>query len=144
MGDLPSPRSDATRCFVCGPENPLGLQVRFAFEDGRCVGRFTPAAHHNGFDGVTHGGIVFSLLDDAMGNWLFLQGARGVTAKCEIRYRQAWPTGVAAQVSVALKQRKGRVCVFTAELLRLDDRSVIAEAEASFVVEDFGALAPPA
>jgi acyl-coenzyme A thioesterase PaaI-like protein len=134
------PRDDADRCFVCGPDNALGLRVAFRLEGGRCRGRFTPQRHHNGFDGVTHGGIVFSLLDDAMGNWLFLQGARGVTAKCEIRYRQALPIGTDVEADCGLKQRKGRLVVLEARLVRVDDGSLVAEADASFMLEDAGQL----
>lgn len=93
-----------------------------------------------GFDRVTHGGIVFSVLDDAMGNWLFLQGARGVTAKCEIRYRQPLPIGTEVQAECRLKQRRGRLVMLEATLARVDDDSVVAQAEASFMIEDFGNL----
>lgn len=135
-------RSDADHCFVCGPQNPRGLQIAFRFEAGRCIGRFTPGEHHMGFDRVTHGGIVFSVLDDAMGNWLFLQGARGVTAKCEIRYRQPLPIGTEVEAVCRLRQRRGRLMVLDATLARVDDESVVAQAEASFMVEDFGNLPP--
>ena len=135
-------RSDADHCFVCGPQNPRGLQIAFRFEADRCIGRFTPGEHHMGFDRVTHGGIVFSVLDDAMGNWLFLQGARGVRAKCEIRYRQPLPIGTEVEAECRLKQRRGRLMVLVATLARVDDESVVAQAEASFMVEDFGNLPP--
>jgi acyl-coenzyme A thioesterase PaaI-like protein len=133
-------RGDADHCFVCGPQNPHGLQIAFRLESNACIGRFTPGEHHMGFDRVTHGGIVFSVLDDAMGNWLFLQGARGVTAKCEIRYRQPLLIGTAVQAVCRLKQRRGRLVVLEATLTRIDDDSLVAEAEASFMVEDFGNL----
>lgn len=135
MTDAARPRSDANRCFVCGPDNAQGLRVPFRMDGDRCRGRFTPAAHHNSFDGVTHGGIVFSLLDDAMGNWLFLQGERGVTAKCEIRYRQSLPIGTEVEAECGLRQRKGRLVMLEARLTRVDDGSLVAEAEASFMVE---------
>jgi acyl-coenzyme A thioesterase PaaI-like protein len=118
------------------------LQIAFRFEADRCIGRFTPGEHHMGFDRVTHGGIVFSVLDDAMGNWLFLQGARGVTAKCEIRYRQPLPIGTEVEAVCRLRQRRGRLVVLDATLARVDDDSVVAQAEASFMVEDFGNLPP--
>ena len=90
-GELP--RADAGRCFVCGPHNPIGLRLSFAVEGESCHGTYTSTPDHVGFDGVTHGGIVFSVLDDAMANWFFLQGARGYTAKAEIRYRAPMPVG---------------------------------------------------
>ncbi len=130
-------RSDADNCFVCGPNNPIGLRVPFVFENGVCRGEFVPRETHVGFDGVTHGGIIFSILDDVMANWLFLQKARGFTAKCEIRYRDPLPIGNRITVECSLKKRKGRLVQLSSRALR-DGATVVAEADASFMVDDFG------
>jgi acyl-coenzyme A thioesterase PaaI-like protein len=141
MSDTPRGRGDADHCFVCGPENPQGLRIAFRLDGERCVGEFTPGPHHVGFDQTTHGGIVFSALDDVMANWLFLQGARGFTAKCEIRYRQPLPVGTAITLEARCKQRKGRLCVLEGSAKRVDNGSLVASTEASFMIDDFGALA---
>ena len=141
MEETPRGRADANRCFVCGPDNPQGLQIAFRMEGETCRGEFTPGPHHAGFDNTTHGGILFSTLDDVMANWLFLQGARGFTAKCEIRYRKPLPVGTAIALESVLKQRKGRLFLFEASARRVDDHSLVATAEASFMVDDFGRLA---
>ncbi|MSR15390.1 MAG: PaaI family thioesterase [Gammaproteobacteria bacterium] len=133
-------RGDADHCFVCGPDNPHGLKIVFTLMDGICRGRFTPARHHAGFDHITHGGIVFSVLDDAMGNWLFLQGARGFTAKCEIRYRAPLPVEIPIDIECTLNLRKRRLVVLDSSARRVDDQSLVAEAQASFMVDDFGKL----
>ncbi len=140
---MPEPRvrRDAQYCFVCGPENPHGLQVVFRLENSVCRGRFTPATHHAGFETVTHGGIVFSVLDDAMANWFFLQGARGFTAKCDIRYREPLPVGTEIEIEATLKLRKRRLVVLTSRATRCDNQHVVAEAEASFMLDDFCQLA---
>jgi len=39
-----------------------------------------------------------------------------------------------------LRQRRGRLVVLEATLSRVDDDSLVAQAEASFMVEDFGNL----
>ena len=78
----------ANECFVCGPDNPIGLHLIFRLEDGACVSEFTPGPNHVGYPGVVHGGIIYSALDDVMANWLYLRGARAYTARCEIRYRE--------------------------------------------------------
>jgi len=134
-------RDDAARCFVCGHDNPIGLKLAFAVDGARCHGQFTPGPHHGGFDGVTHGGILFSVLDDAMANWFFLQGARGYTAKAEIRYRAPLPLGITVRIACELVRRKGRLVQLRAVARRADDDSVVAESEASFMLEDFGTLA---
>lgn len=133
-------RDDADHCFVCGTDNPLGLRIRFRLDGDVCRGEFTPGEWHAGFDGVTHGGILFSVLDDVMANWLFLQGARGLTAKCEIRYRQPLPVGAPIRAECRLKQRKGRLFVLESSLARQDDGSLVATAEASFMVHALGRL----
>ena len=105
-------------------------------------GRFTPGPHHGGFDGVTHGGILFSVLDDAMANWFFLQGARGYTAKCEIRFRQPLPLGATALVECELVRRKGRLVQLKAQAVDAASGAPVAAAEASFMLDDLGGLAP--
>lgn len=133
-------RNDADHCFVCGPNNPIGLKIRFELRDGLCHGEFTSGVNHVGFDGVTHGGIVFSVLDDAMANWFFLQGARGYTAKAEVRYRAPMPVGQRAKVECRLVKRKGRLVQLSADLVA-DDGTTFAESEASFMLDSANALA---
>ena len=133
-------RDDASRCFVCGPDNPSGLGLTFTLDGERCFGDFTPADHLGGFDGVTHGGIVFAVLDDAMANWFYLQGARGYTAKAEIRYRAPMPIGATAAVTCELLKRKGRLVQLSACARDRDDDTLFAECEASFMLEDAGTL----
>lgn len=52
-----------------------------------------PQPNHQGYDGVVHGGILASVLDDAMANCLWLQGITAVTAKMSLRYREPVPVG---------------------------------------------------
>jgi acyl-coenzyme A thioesterase PaaI-like protein len=127
-------RDAAEHCFVCGPANPIGLRLRFRIEGEVCRGEYTSGEHHAGFDGVTHGGIVFSVLDDAMANWFFLRGAHGFTAKAEIRYRTPMPIGATAHVECRLTRRKGRLVQLVARAMAADGRVTYAEAEGSFML----------
>jgi acyl-coenzyme A thioesterase PaaI-like protein len=126
-------RDDANHCFVCGPDNPQGLQVSFRMEGDLCRAEYTPADHYCGYDGITHGGILFSLLDDVMANWLFLQGERAYTCKCEIRFREPLATGTSLLLESRLLSRKGR-------MVKLEGRAMtaagqlVAETTASFIV----------
>ncbi len=129
-------RPDANNCFVCGPHNPVGLRIGFRLDDAQvCHGTFTPSTNHQGFDGVTHGGIVFSALDDVMANWLFLQGIRGYTARCEVRYRAPLPTDTTVALEGRCLRQKGRVVVLEGKALRADDGALVAQAQATFVRE---------
>ena len=133
-------RSDANKCFVCGPGNPIGLQIEFQIDDDRCRASFCPGEDHIGFENMVHGGIMFSVLDDVMANWLFLQGARGHTAKCEIRYRQPVAVGTRIDLEGWLVKRKGPLAMLEGIATRASDNEVVADAKASFMIVDFGDL----
>lgn len=131
-------RPDANHCFVCGPDNPDGLRIRYWMEGDLCRASFTPGGAYVGYDEMTHGGILYSALDDVMANWLFLQGIRAHTAKCEIRYRQPVPVGTPLELTGRLVKRKGRVAVLTGEACRATDGTLVADAQASFMVVESG------
>ena len=130
-----SSREGASNCFVCGPENVSGLRVDFQIDDDVCRGEFTPDADHCGYDGVTHGGIIFSLLDDVMANYLFQNGLRCVTAKCEIRYKNRLPTGCRVMLEGRPVKQKRNVAVMEGVAIRADTSELIAECQARFFIE---------
>ena len=125
---------DGNRCFVCGPDNPVGLQVEFRMENELCKAEFTPSETYCGYDGITHGGIVFSLLDDVMANWLYLQGEHAHTARCELRFREPAPTGGKLLLEGELVKRKGRHVQLTGRAVLAENGKLVAEATATFMV----------
>jgi acyl-coenzyme A thioesterase PaaI-like protein len=128
-------RSDANRCFVCGPGNPRGLRLLFNIDDHDvCRAEFTPGSDHVGYDTMTHGGILYCALDDVMANWLFLKGSRAHTARCEVRYRQALKTGTTVLLEGRLIKRKGKVAFMQGLARKASDLSIVAEADASFMI----------
>ena len=136
----PRGRPDANHCFVCGPSNPIGLRIAFRMDGEVCRASFVPGEHHVGYDQMVHGGIIFSALDDVMANWLFLQGARAYTAKCEIRYRQPVEVNTEIFLEGRLLKRKSRVAIMEGKASRATDDKVVADAQASFMIVDTGKL----
>ncbi len=131
-----SNQSGDSNCFVCGPDNPYGLRISFRMEDNLCCAEYTPPEHHCGYDGVTHGGILFSMLDDVMANWLYLQGESAYTGKCEIRYREPAATGICYRMESEQLNRRGNIAKMAGRILHPDDGRVVAEATATFMVID--------
>ena len=131
MNDM---QSDGNNCFVCGPGNSTGLKLIFRIEDDICRSEFTPAATHCGYDGVTHGGIIFSVLDDVMANWIYLKGIRAYTAKCDIRYKDSLPTGITVALEGRCIKQRGRLIVMQGSMIRTDTNELVAETQASFMV----------
>ena len=123
----------ATMCFACGPDNPIGLRINFALNDGVCTGEFTANKNHVGFENTVHGGIIFSALDDVMANVLYLQSIKAHTARCEIRYRKALQVGQPVRLRGWIESERKRLIVLKGEARLASDDSVIADCEASFM-----------
>src|SRR5256885_15812026 len=55
-------------CLVCGRDNPHGLKLDLFVHEKSGVVRaeFTPTEHHSGFERIVHGGMIATVLDEAM------------------------------------------------------------------------------
>jgi len=116
---------DARHCFVCGPDNPIGLKLRF-FPAGEGIrAEFTPSELHVGYEGLIHGGILAALIDDALANVWFLRGQEAVTAKIEVRFRREVRPGDRLVVSAAETGRKAGLRIARAEITRADGEIVV-------------------
>ncbi len=129
-------RDDANNCFVCGPHNPIGLQLNFRIENDVCLAQFTPGENHMGYDNLTHGGIIYSVLDDVMANWLFLQGKRAVTAKCEVRYRQPVTFGTTLRLEGKLIRKKGKLYILSGAAICSRSGDPLVESTGTFLTTD--------
>ncbi len=80
---------DNQRCYVCGKKNPMGLAVDFEIDrEQRAIrARFTPLPDHQGYEGIVHGGILSSLLDEAMVKLAFSLGIPAVTAEITVKFK---------------------------------------------------------
>ena len=125
----------ATMCFACGPDNPIGLQIRFSLDDDAvCSGTFTANENHVGYENTVHGGIIFSALDDVMANVLYLQDIKAHTARCEVRYRKALEVGEPVNLKGWVEKERRRLVVLRGEVRLQSDDSLVADSEASFML----------
>ena len=120
---------------MCGPGNPNGLNIRFRLDGDKCRAQWRSSAEYIGYDGVTHGGILFCLLDDVMANLLFLKGEVCVTAKADVRFRE--PLGIDQAVGLVswLERRRGALAVIRGQVVRDLDHAVVAESTGHFMVQ---------
>jgi len=75
-------------CFVCGEENANGLRVQFHAENRRSWATWTPSPGWESYKGVIHGGIISSVLDEAMSKAILSGGDEAFTADLRIRFRK--------------------------------------------------------
>ncbi len=75
-------------CFGCGSGNPQGMKLSFEHDAarGRFVGRFRLGEVYQGPPGFIHGGILATVLDEAMGKVNRVHGVRAVTAELKVEY----------------------------------------------------------
>jgi uncharacterized protein (TIGR00369 family) len=76
----------ARYCFVCGSENPRGLNIPYYYDGEGVRAEFIPGSELCGFDDIVHGGIIFSLADEAMMHLIWASGLRAITAEVTMRY----------------------------------------------------------
>ena len=80
-------------CFVCGENNSGGLRLRFEIDKERQILRtiFVASPVFQGYDGIVHGGIISTLLDEAMAKLVYEIGYEAITASLEVRFKNPTP-----------------------------------------------------
>ncbi len=101
-------------CFVCGEENPNGLQLTFQTGGRRASAVWIARAGWESFKGILHGGVISSILDEAMSKAILSGGDEAFTAELRIRFRK--------------KVRVGDVVRVSGWVIRIEKRKILAEA----------------
>ncbi|MCK5140367.1 MAG: PaaI family thioesterase [Thermodesulfovibrionia bacterium] len=94
--------ADNGYCFVCGPKNPIGLKLNFHFNGKSIKTQFTPKKEHQGYLNIVHGGIISTVLDEAMVKLALAMNIPAVTASMEIRLRRALNVGETINVEAEI------------------------------------------
>ncbi len=89
-------------CFVCGPKNPIGLKLDFSFDGKTIKAEFTPKKEHQGYFNIVHGGIIATLLDEAMVKLAIAMDMPAVTAQMDLRLRKALNVGEKITISAEI------------------------------------------
>ena len=115
------------RCFVCGSENPYGLNVNVEKDGEKGVkGEFIAHDRYRGWSEYLHGGIISLIFDELLGWLSFYLGYDAMTARFEIRYRKPVPLGSRITFTGSLeKENKGLLDINT--FACLDDGTIVAE-----------------
>ena len=120
-------------CFACGPDNPRGLKLRFTTAaDLRVSASWVPDQYCEGLSGVVHGGLVSTVLDEAMAKAVVAAGILAMTCQLEVRFRRATPSGQPLLVSGWIAARDRRKVSAEATLTDGEGRE-LAHAHATFL-----------
>ncbi|HKL12632.1 MAG TPA: PaaI family thioesterase [Halanaerobiales bacterium] len=120
-------------CFACGEDNPISLGLKFAKIGNKKVkAEFIPQDVHQGYDGIMHGGLITTLLDEAMAKVLTLNNIAALTAKMNIRFKHPLPIGTELVVTAEIIKNKTGL-YFTEAEVRSKEGKLFAKAEAKFM-----------
>jgi uncharacterized protein (TIGR00369 family) len=125
----------ANRCFGCGGANDAGMKLTFEQDDAqrRIIGRFVLGERYQGGGGMAHGGIIATLLDEAMGKVCRFREACAVTAELNVQYLK--PVNVKEEIFVQGWEvdQKGRNLFHRGEI-RNAAGEVLAQGTGRFVI----------
>jgi acyl-coenzyme A thioesterase PaaI-like protein len=123
-------------CFACGTLNTSGMGLLLHVERGRSWVELTLEPRFQGWDGIAHGGIVCTILDEVMA-WALVGGDDwGLTARLRVDFKRPVLVGQELRAEGWITRSRRRV-VDTAA--RLDDATTgetLAAATGVYVAAD--------
>ncbi|MFW6029098.1 MAG: PaaI family thioesterase [Halanaerobiales bacterium] len=121
-------------CFACGKDNPIGLKLNFELiEDNIVEAVFSPNKTHQGYGGIMHGGLVTTLLDEAMAKVLELNKIAAVTGEINVRFKKEVSIEQNLKIRGILNDSYKKKLFFTEAKLIGEDDELLATAEAKFM-----------
>ena len=108
-------RFEPHRCFACGELNEGGLRLVLHTDETGCRTELALDARFQGWEGVAHGGILCTILDEVMAWAVIGRDVWGVTARMAVDFRRPVPVGRPLRA-------EGTVTEITRRLIRTEGR----------------------
>jgi uncharacterized protein (TIGR00369 family) len=126
---------DNDMCFACGRNNQKGLHLEFSLnrQEKRVETTFRPLDVHQGWQGVVHGGIIATLMDEAMAKLAQLLGFHALTASLDVRFKEVARTGEPLQVKAEVAKLSKKL-IYAKAVAGRADGAVVAEAQAKLMI----------
>jgi uncharacterized protein (TIGR00369 family) len=125
------------QCFACGPDNAAGMHLKFTYDKKRkrFVCRFRLDERYTGPPGHCHGGIIATILDEAMGKVNKLRQVIALTAQMTVEYLRPVPLNKPLRVESRKVSSIRRKHVNMGEILN-QKGEVLARGQALFISVD--------
>jgi len=124
-------------CFACGPDNPEGMHLKFTLDEERrtFVCRLRLDSRYSGPPGHCHGGIIATILDEAMGKVNRLRDVVALTSQMTVHYLRPVPLNKPLRVESREVSMLGRRHINMAQILN-QKGEVLARSEGTFIAID--------
>lgn len=129
------PEKENNFCFGCSPLNPIGLKLTFTEEGEICRSIFTANSEYQGWPNCVHGGIISTLLDEVMAQWLWQRDIPAMTAEMTVRFIKPVPIGIPLTLESRNTGGKGKLYLMEGTL-QLPDGSIACRAAGKFMQLD--------
>ena len=123
-------------CYVCGLENEAGLRIPFR-KDGEGASRaeYVARPEHAGWPTVIHGGLLFTLMDEAVAWACTYAGKRCMTARAEARFKEPARVGMPLVITGRVTRKSALALRAHAEIRVGDDTgALVAELDAIMAI----------
>ena len=124
---------DDQNCFACGRDNEFGLKLSFNTDKGKTFSEFSLHKRFQGYKGVVHGGIIATILDEAMVHAAMAAGLYPVTAEITVRYKKPLFVERPLIVEAELTANGFRIAETRAFISDRESGAICAEATAKLI-----------
>lgn len=130
-----SPPRKKNFCFGCGRDNAAGMRLKFTLDDTgqQFICRFRLGKRYTGPPGYCHGGVIATILDEAMAKMNRLFDAPAPTSRMTVEYLRPVPLNRPLEVRSKNLSKRGRRLTHAAEI-RDDKGTVLARSRGIFVI----------
>jgi uncharacterized protein (TIGR00369 family) len=123
-------------CFACGTLNTNGLQLVVHLEPQRASTEFRLDRRFEGWEGMAHGGIICTVLDEVMGWALIAGGDWGVTARMSVAFSKPVPVGSLLRADGLVVRTRRRIVEAEGRLISVDTGQELATATGTYLAAD--------
>ena len=123
-------------CFACGSLNEHGIHLDLHVDGDRCWTELVLADRFQGWDGIAHGGIICTILDEVMAWSLAATDNWGLTARMNVEFKRPVRLGVPIRAEGWTAAQRRRIIDTEASLVDLTTGGVLATATGTYVAAD--------
>ena len=123
-------------CFACGELNEHGLHLELHVEGDRCWTELSLPERFQGWEGIAHGGILCTILDEVMAWSLATTDNWGVTARLSVAFRKPVALGRPFRAEGWVAAPRRRMIETAGRIVDPADGTQLATAEATYVAAD--------
>ena len=123
-------------CFACGTLNTSGMGLELHVERGRSWVELTLEPRFQGWDGIAHGGILCTVLDEVMAWALVGEDNWGLTARLNVDFKKTVTVGQPIRAEGWITRSRRRVVDTTGRVTDARDGAILATATGVYLAAD--------